>query len=605
MVPSGGWRTWLTLVSIFCRIPFLLVHARRIKLGAKNEDIGKRDPLSDSGLESASWIWTSAAITGNVAFLKTFPSTAERTAISATISMTAVNQFTLWVNGNPIGASGNGADAWKSAQVFNAVLNASTNTFSVLAVNNANSSAPAPGLLAAIQIKYNDNLPADRIVSDSSWAVSAVIPSDFPSPSDPSHFSSAAVAAPFGSGSWGNSVTVPSADPNALSLSGSTWIWSTSTAATEAAVGTVGFRKTVATPSGKTAQSATVLITVDNGLTLYLNGKYAGAPPPDFPYAQQFQLGGVSAASNTFTVFAANLPNPGPSPAGVVAAIRIQYSDGSSDVVGTDTSWLSGNFTSVSSFLSTPDSGLSATFAIGTMGAGPWGQLAGIANALDAASVPSAPFASGTLMPSTAASSSHPSSSGSTETPSAHTVPVGLIVGPILGGLALLLGASALLCWRRGRRSPPLSEAPNSQPLLLTSSSPRMSAVLVRAEPAAILGSLRPPLVQAGYPQPYPQPPSDGPRRGGVIPPTKLQRENIAWQRPMTPSASSGSSVAVGSRATTTGVAAQFETQSARWTAEGMGLSRGTSSIDPSDAYTDRDIEEPGPPSYDAQGLVR
>ncbi|KAJ7116478.1 hypothetical protein C8R44DRAFT_983544, partial [Mycena epipterygia] len=133
----------------FCPLPFLFVQGQ---LHAKQNDIERRDPNSDSGLLSASWIWTSGATTGNVAFLKSFSTTVgSKTAISATFTMTAVNHFTLWVNGQPIGASGNGTNDWQSAQVFSTALN-STNTVSVLAVNNANSGAPPPGLLAAIQV---------------------------------------------------------------------------------------------------------------------------------------------------------------------------------------------------------------------------------------------------------------------------------------------------------------------------------------------------------------------------------------------------------------------------------------------------------------------
>ncbi|KAJ7170235.1 hypothetical protein C8R43DRAFT_90280 [Mycena crocata] len=517
MTPLVG-RNCLAIALIFIHIPLLIVHA----LHHPHIKHKKRDPLSDSGLTSASWIWTAAATTGNVAFLKTFSSAAGKTATSVTASITAVDQFTLWVNGQPIGASSDGADAWKSADVLGAALNASTNTFSVLVVNKANSGAPAPGLLAAFQIKYSDGSD-NTVVSDASWAVSAVIPSDFPTPSDTSHFSSATVAAPFGSGSWGKDVALSSGDPNAPSLASSTWIWSTSDAASHAATGTVGFRKTITTPSGKTAQSATILLTVDNGFVLYINDDYVGAPPkapnnPDFKRAEQFILG-LSADSNVFTVFGENLPDPGSTdagPAGFVATIRIRYSDGSSDVVGTDASWLSGAFTSVSAFLSTPDYALSPAFAIGTMGASPWGQLTGTSNALAAANVPSGPFDSGTVpqVPSdggntrssgagdgsisvsqtgsggrtsanreassespvgflsTATSilggglTSSPAQTGASSSSSGTTIvspgsaatsstqsSTGLVIGLVVGVLAFLAVGLGLFCWRRKRRS--------------------------------------------------------------------------------------------------------------------------------------------------------
>ncbi|KAJ7761410.1 hypothetical protein B0H16DRAFT_1531002, partial [Mycena metata] len=193
----GRPTSWLARTLIFCHIPFLFTHARR----TKHNDIGRSDdPLSDSGLTSASWIWTSGATMGSIAFIKTYISGSGRTATSATISLTVVQQFTLWVNGRLIGASGDGADDWKSAQVFTTALNATSNIFSVLAVNDADSGAPAPGLLAGIHVKYSDGSD-DVIVSDSIWVVSTVIPSDFPTPSTYSLFSPATLLAPFGSGS--------------------------------------------------------------------------------------------------------------------------------------------------------------------------------------------------------------------------------------------------------------------------------------------------------------------------------------------------------------------------------------------------------------------
>ncbi|KAJ6627939.1 hypothetical protein B0H10DRAFT_2210037 [Mycena sp. CBHHK59/15] len=471
---------WLTLTFILTYILLIFVDAR-LNTVPRTRHVGKRDALSDSGLELASWIWADGSTSGNAAFLKTFSSASGKTAFAATISMSAVDQFTLWVNGQPIGASGDGADDWKSAQVLNAALNSSTNLFSVLALNNANSGAPAAGLLAAIHIKYTDG-SGDTVVSDSSWAASSNIPSEFPTPSDTSHFASAAVAAPYGSGSWGQSVTVPSADPNALSFSSSsTWIWSTQNAAAVAPE-TVGFRKTVSTPSGKTAQSATVLLTADNSFALYVNGIYVGAPPHDpntsgeisgWQYGQQFTVG-LNAASNVFTAFVQNFPaqgtNDGASSAGLIAVVRYSYSDGSSDIVGTDATWLSGAFTSLSVFLSTPDSALTPSFLLGNYGMSPWGQITTISNVLNAANVPVGPFTSGTSNSSSsnggaagggggdkAASASQTGSAGQAASAS-HSVSIPALVGGVVGGLVIILVAAAFI-WRRKHRN---AKLPNS-----------------------------------------------------------------------------------------------------------------------------------------------
>ncbi|KAJ7499948.1 hypothetical protein FB451DRAFT_48189 [Mycena latifolia] len=530
MVASGKGRRWLILTLITCHIPCFLVQARpSFRRIPEHHDIGTRDALSDSGLESASWIWTSDATTGNVAFMRTFITPPSKTAISATIWMVAVNHYTLWVNGNPIGASGEVADNWKSAQVLSAALNATTNTISVLAVNNANASAAAPGFLAAIRVNYSDG-SSDFVVSDSEWAVSAVIPSDFPTPSDNSRFTAATLLAPFGSGSWG-AVAVPFPDPDAATLSNGTWIWSTPDANQAALPGTVGFRKTFTTPTGRTALSATVLITVDNQFALYLNGDYVGSPPADFMHAQQFTVN-LSAVSNTFTVIAQNFAAPNtdtvPSPAGVIAMIRIQYSDRSSEVVGTDTSWLSGAFTSVPEFLATADTALSATYDIGKMGAQPWGSLSGISNALAAAQVPSGPFANGTIPTSGASSTSSSSAAGP------H---IALILGPTIGVFVLLVGV-AVFWWLRRR---------NAQRHAILAGQPFVAGTThshdERSEGAGSASQSATSHRYAQSPEPYRLPPamqfvSYAPQPQGIIPPTKLANEHLIWERNATAASS-------------------------------------------------------------------
>ncbi|KAJ7485838.1 hypothetical protein FB451DRAFT_65852 [Mycena latifolia] len=533
MIASRGGRLWLMLTLILYRIPFLFVQARLQKTPNHNyNDIGRRDALSASGLMSASWIWTSGASTGNVAFLKTFPSPGGKNATSATISMAAVNQFTLWVNGHPIGASGDGADDWKSAQVLSTALNATSNTFSVLAKNNANAGAPAPGLLAAIQVSYSDG-PADTIYSDASWAISAVIPSDFPTPSDTSRFTAATLLAPFGSGSWGSAVTVSPPDPDAPTFANSTWIWSTSDAATNAASGDVGFRTTFPTPKGRIAQSATILLDVDDTFTLYLNDEYVGSPGSGWTHAQLFTMN-LRAASNTFAIIAHN--NPGsngptdPSPAGVIATIRVRYLDGGSDLVRTNTSWLSGTFTSVSDFLSAPDSALGPTYAIGTMGAQPWGQISDVFNALAAAQVPSGPFVSGTTP--TNGSNTSPSNTNLPTGPDGHAPPIALIVGPIIGGIVLIVVGIAIFWSLRRRNRQRMGSQffgavnththagePYQRLAMAEENSRAVTSQGVYAEPY----QFSPPMEVDSYVYSRPSP--------GIIPPTKLTNESSIWAR--------------------------------------------------------------------------
>ncbi|KAJ6622511.1 hypothetical protein B0H10DRAFT_888008 [Mycena sp. CBHHK59/15] len=415
-------------LTLFLCLPSILVQARLSSRAQHiGRTIGRRDAVSDSGLASASWIWLpgsnlTSAPSGDVAFIKQFPTPAGKTASSAVIAMTVDNHFTLWVNGQAIGASGSGLMEWQSAQTLNAALNASANVFSVLAVNYPDDSGvPTPaGLLAAIRILYTDG-SNETIISDSTWLASSTIPSDFPLPSDISQFVTVEVEAPYGSGPWATSVTLPTPDPDPLNLTGSAWIWPTADSSANASVGTFPFRKTLVTPSGKTAASATILVAVDNSFDLYINGQYVGSPPYDsnalniissWEYAQRFTVN-LTASSNVFTVFAKNFAPQTPggtSGAGLITALKVEYTDGSSNIFRSDTSWLTDSFTSVSAFLTAADSSLVPPISQGLFGMQPWGQI-GISDALNAGSIPL----------NSVASAGSSSASGSAKQPSPAT----------------------------------------------------------------------------------------------------------------------------------------------------------------------------------------
>ncbi|KAF7348105.1 hypothetical protein MSAN_01763100 [Mycena sanguinolenta] len=394
--PSASSRLVWLLTLLAAYIPSVLVlHVERT--------LERRDAFSDSGLSLASWIWLpepdlqTTAPTGSIAFLQTLTSPAGKNATSASIAITADNNFTLWVNGQPIGASdGTVTDVWTAAQVFTAALNASVNVFSVLGSNTGTVTPNPAGLLAAISLLFTDGT-TQMAFSDNTWIVSATIPSDFPSPHDLSSFVQAEVAATYGSGPWGTGVTIPASDLDPLSLTGSAWIWSTANASVSAAIGSVGFRKTVTSPAGNIATSATVLLTADNTFQLFINSQYIGAPPVDsntagaissWEYAQLFTDVALMPTTNVFTVLATNFAATStandPSSAGIIAALQITFSDGTTEVVRTDTTWLAGTYTSAPTFLDATDSVLVAAVSSGLFGIPPWGTLRGTSDALSA-----------------------------------------------------------------------------------------------------------------------------------------------------------------------------------------------------------------------------
>ncbi|KAJ6585580.1 hypothetical protein B0H19DRAFT_424819 [Mycena capillaripes] len=366
----------------------------------------KRDAFSDTGLSLASWIWLkepdllTTAPAGAVAFIKSFNTPSNKTAATAQIAITVDNNFTLYVNGQPVGASLPLHDAWEDAQVFSVALNASTNIFSVLGINDgfeATPSANPAGLLAAIRVQYTDG-SNETVLSDDTWLVSGTVPADFPLPANLSPFTPAEVATKYGAGPWGTSISLPSTDSSPLNLTGSAWVWSISNAGTNAPVGNVGFRKTIVAPSGKTASWATAILSVDNSFDFYVNGLYIGSPPFDnnaptssgsWRYAQRFNVS-LNPSTNVFTVVGKNFPSQttgGTSGAGLIAALLIKYTDGSSDIVRTNTTWLTGTFTSLSSFLATADSTLVSSISQGSYGVAPWGDI-GISDALNALQLP-------------------------------------------------------------------------------------------------------------------------------------------------------------------------------------------------------------------------
>ncbi|KAG5653242.1 hypothetical protein H0H81_001499 [Sphagnurus paluster] len=357
------------------------------------------DALSTS-FRAASWIWTSEsgapnAPAGERAFRKTYTSPNGKTAISALILITADDQFSLYVNGNLVGSSPTTPDVWKTSLKFTVSMNGPSNLFAVRAINlpdiSNGGNGPA-GLLASIQITFSDGTTT-IISSDASWRSIKAIPANFQSPTiDDSSWTLATVLAPYGSGPWGAGVALPSSDVTpTISLTESTWIWSSESTLPSAPAQPRAFRKTFPTPNGKTLKSAFIILTVDDGFDLYVNGALIGSSPNQLDVwrsAQRFTvpLIGLSSTSTLFAIKATNLPdvtNGGPSPAGLLAAIQITYTDGTSTTLSSDSTWkVNKNIPVGFELPSTDDSSWSSATAIGKFGVAPWGTQVSISDSL-------------------------------------------------------------------------------------------------------------------------------------------------------------------------------------------------------------------------------
>ncbi|KAJ7203129.1 lectin [Mycena pura] len=163
----------------------------------------------------------------------------------------------------------------------------------------------------------------------------------------------------------------------ALDFASSTWIWTDEVSGGEAPVGTRAFRKTFTPPLGKTPVQADVIMRVDDSFTLYVNG-YAVGTGDDFQLAERFSCVALRPSLNVFAVTAANTGNPpttDPNPAGLLAAIQITYSDGTTTTIVSDNSWrFSVTVPSGYEQLSFDDSSWKLAVPEGPDGIDPWGQ---------------------------------------------------------------------------------------------------------------------------------------------------------------------------------------------------------------------------------------
>ncbi|KAF7349624.1 hypothetical protein MSAN_01688300 [Mycena sanguinolenta] len=320
-----------------------------------------------SAFETAFWIWTPEANPpnappGNYAFRRTYVSPSRKNAASAIIVITVDDLLTLYVNGVEVASSPNITNAWQSAQIIHVPhLNPSRNLFAVLGINapNGNPTNPA-GLVAAIQMTFDDGT-YDIFTSESTnWRATASIPDDFQSTA-------------LDDSAW------PSFSPLQLQLhlplTGANWIWASEPSPPNAPVGDVAFRRIFPTPADKEAVSAIIIITADDLYNLYLNGEMVGSAPNETNAWEIATLYRVSldASTNLFAVLATNAGTE-ENAAGLLATITIQYADGSEDFIVSDAAWkvatiVPTNFEQPS----TDDSTWANAVSLGLYGVAPWG----------------------------------------------------------------------------------------------------------------------------------------------------------------------------------------------------------------------------------------
>ncbi|KDQ34234.1 hypothetical protein PLEOSDRAFT_163900 [Pleurotus ostreatus PC15] len=158
------------------------------------------------GFNDSKWIWSSdhkngAAPKGVRAFRKTVNECA-KVAVSATVLIIVDDSYTLYVNGEKVGAG----NSYTRSQAWT-ILNLHP-TFNTFAISAGNIGGPA-GVLATILITYNDG-SNQTVVTDGSWKAIQTVPKGFELPFvNEAEWEDAKVVGPFGVGPWGKGVVIP------------------------------------------------------------------------------------------------------------------------------------------------------------------------------------------------------------------------------------------------------------------------------------------------------------------------------------------------------------------------------------------------------------
>ncbi|KAF5374280.1 hypothetical protein D9758_004551 [Tetrapyrgos nigripes] len=267
----------------------------------------------------ANWMWTNEVTAGSVgdvplgsrAFRKSFAPPQGKTP-------SHMNNGILYVNGNQVIVSPD----WHSPQTFCVPLINGTN---VIAVNVTNFAAPTPnlaGLLASADVLYTDGT-SFHIVSDSSWRFTApIIPAGFQKPTfDDSHWSTAISQAGYPSFPWGVITISPLVLGDTVTFASSQFIWTNELPdpGQNVPAGTQAFRRIITLSPSTVSASAEILITVDNGFFLYVNGRLIGVGT-DWQAAHRFAVNDSQGPNVEFVIFGINAL---PGPAGVLASIKL------------------------------------------------------------------------------------------------------------------------------------------------------------------------------------------------------------------------------------------------------------------------------------------
>lgn len=151
------------------------------------------------------------------------------------------------------------------------------------------------------------------------------------------------------------------------------WIWyPEGHPAVAAPVGPRYFRRVITLETNRTIASARAALTADNGFELWINGRQAGSGE-DFNQIFNFNVASLLKPGVNLIAVAANNGGETPNPAGLIAALSIQFTDGPPLELVTDRQWKSA-VTARDHWTSEADSGDAwvAAMELGPLGMSPW-----------------------------------------------------------------------------------------------------------------------------------------------------------------------------------------------------------------------------------------
>lgn len=172
-----------------------------------------------------------------------------------------------------------------------------------------------------------------------------------------------------------------------LSLDGSQWIWfPEGKPAQDAPAGKRFFRRAFVLPEGKTIKSAQLRISADDQFSAKLNGEVVGAAnagSDTWKTGKQFTDIGrlLKTGTNVLAIVAENMPSSGANPAGMIARLEIQFADGETLKLISDSDWRSAKSETLGwDKKDFNDSSWDKALVVGKHGDGPWGPVGQTSN---------------------------------------------------------------------------------------------------------------------------------------------------------------------------------------------------------------------------------